>query len=409
MAEPARTLITNACVLDPERARITPDSSVLVEGDRIADVGPRLSAQNARIVDARGRTVMPGLIDCHVHLIAAGAHLGEVAEWSPMYVAAHAGKIARGMLQRGFTTVRDAGGADFGLARAIEEGLFEGPRLIFGGPALSQTGGHGDFRGAARLSMEPGYPYSSLGDVVDGVPAMRRAVRENLKRGAHHIKLMLSGGVASPTDRVDSTQFAAEEIRAAVEEAEAANRYVLGHAYTSRAIRRGLELGVRTIEHGNLMDESIPPLFLQHNAYYVPTLVTYTAMAEHGREFGLPAESFRKNFDVIDAGLHALELAHRAGLSIAYGSDLLGDMHRLQNREFAIRGEIQPAADVLRSATVVGARVVRMEGQIGTLTPGAYADLLVVDGNPLDDIGLLAQPETSLKLVMKAGRIYREA
>src|SRR5262245_2088610 len=150
MAETARTLITNASLLDPERATVTPDSSVLVEGDRIADVGPRLSAQNARIVDAGGRTVMPGLIDCHVHLIAAGAHLGEVAEWSPIYVAAHAGQIARGMLRRGFTTVRDAGGADYGLAQAIEEGLFEGPRLIFGGAALSQTGGHGDLREAGR-------------------------------------------------------------------------------------------------------------------------------------------------------------------------------------------------------------------------------------------------------------------
>jgi imidazolonepropionase-like amidohydrolase len=408
MAEATRTLIANASVLDPERATITPDQSVLVEGERIADVGPRLSARGARVVDARGRIVMPGLVDCHVHLTAAGADLGDVAEWSPMYVAAHAGQIARGMLRRGFTTVRDAGGADFGLARAIDEGLFEGPRLMFGGAALSQTGGHGDLRGPGRMSVEPGYPYGSLGNVVDGVAAMRHAVRDELKRGAYHIKLMLSGGVASPTDRVESTQFSAEEIRAAVEEAEAANRYVLGHAYPSRAIRRGLELGVRTIEHGNLMDESIPPLFLQHNAYYVPTLVTYSAMEEHGRELGLPEVSFRKIFDVMDAGLHALELAHRAGVSIAYGSDLLGDMHRLQSREFAIRGQVQPAADVLRSATVVGARVVRMEGQIGTLTPGAYADLLVVDGNPLDDIGVLAKPEQNVKLVMKAGRIYRD-
>ncbi|MBV9359169.1 MAG: amidohydrolase family protein [Chloroflexi bacterium] len=408
MAEAPRTLIANASVLDPERGTIAPDQSVLVEGERIAEVGPRLSARDARVLDVRGRTVMPGLIDCHVHLIAAGAHLGEVAEWSPMYVAAHAGQVARGMLRRGFTSVRDAGGADYGLARAIEEGLFEGPRLFFGGAALSQTGGHGDLRGPGRMAVEPGYPYSSLGNVVDGVPAMRRAVREELKRGAHHIKLMLSGGVASPTDRVDSSQFSAEEIQAAVEEAEAANRYVLGHAYTSRAIRRGLELGVRTIEHGNLMDASIPPLFLQHNAYYVPTLVTYSAMAEHGRDLGLPAVSFRKIFDVMDAGLHALELAHRAGVWIAYGSDLLGDMHRLQSREFAIRSQVQPAADVLRSATVVGARVLRMEGQLGTLAPGAFADLLVLDGNPLDDIELLARPETSVKLVMKGGRVYRD-
>jgi imidazolonepropionase-like amidohydrolase len=158
------------------------------------------------------------------------------------------------------------------------------------------------------------------------------------ERGAQHIKLMLRGGVASPTDRVDSTQFSEDEIRAAVEEAEAANIYVLGHAYTSRAINRGLECGVRTIEHGNLMDSSSPPLFLAHGACYVPTLVTYSALAEHGREYGLPQSSYEKVFDVLDAGLRALEMVDRAGLPIAYGTDLLGRMHAFQSREFKIRG-----------------------------------------------------------------------
>jgi imidazolonepropionase-like amidohydrolase len=217
---------------------------------------------------------------------------------------------------------------------------------------------------------------------------------------------MLSGGVASPTDRVDSTQFSTDEIRAAVEEAEAANIYVLGHAYTSRAINRGLECGVRSIEHGNLMDDSSPPLFLAHGAFYVPTLTTYSALAEHGRAAGLPESSHRKVFDVLDAGLHALELAHRAGVPIAYGTDLLGPMHTLQSREFEIRGQVQPAADIVRAATVTGAKLLRMEGQIGAITPAAFADLLVVDGNPLEDISVLARPEQTLRLVMKAGHIY---
>jgi imidazolonepropionase-like amidohydrolase len=164
------------------------------------------------------------------------------------------------------------------------------------------------------------------------VPEVRRAVREEIKRGAQHIQLMLSGDVASPTDRVDSTQFSEDEIRAAVEEAEAANIYVLGHAYTSRAINRGLTCGVRTIEHGNLMDPSSLPLFLAHGAYYVPTLVTYSALAEHGREYGLPQSSYDKVFDLLDAGLRALEMADKAGLSIAYGTDLLGGMHASQSR-----------------------------------------------------------------------------
>jgi imidazolonepropionase-like amidohydrolase len=219
---------------------------------------------------------------------------------------------------------------------------------------------------------------------------------------------MLSGGVASPTDRIDSTQFSTDEIGAAVEEAEAANIYVLGHAYTARAINRGLECGVRTIEHGNLMDASTPPLFLKHQAFYVPTLVTYSALAEQGREFGLPEDSHRKVFDVLDAGLRALEMAHRAGVSIAYGTDLLGGMQVHQLREFEIRAQVQSPADIIRSATLVGARVVRLEGQLGCISPGAYADLLVVDGNPLDDVGVMTRPDQYLELVMKAGRIYRE-
>jgi imidazolonepropionase-like amidohydrolase len=280
--------------------------------------------------------------------------------------------------------------------------------VIFGGKALSQTGGHGDARSRGRTALEPGYSYTGLSTICDGVPDVRRAVREEIKRGASHIKLMLSGGVASPTDRVDSVQFSVDEIRAAVEEAEAANIYVLGHAYTSRAINRGLECGVRTIEHGNLMDASSPPLFLQHEAFYVPTLVTYSALAEQGLQYGLPPDSHRKVFDVLDAGLRALEMAHRALLQIAYGTDLLGGMHAMQLREFEIRAQVQPPADIIRSATAVGARLVRLEGQVGTVAAGAYADLLIVDGNPLENIAVLTDPEQHLKLVMKGGRMYRD-
>ena len=219
---------------------------------------------------------------------------------------------------------------------------------------------------------------------------------------------MLSGGVASPTDRIDSTQFSIEEIRAAVEEAEAANRYVAGHAYTARAINRGLEPGVRSIEHGNLLDASSVELFLKHAAFYVPTLVTYSALAESGLEFGLPADSHRKVFDVLDAGLRALELAHQGGVSIAFGTDLLGPMHVSQSREFAIRAQVQPAADIVRSATSVGAKLLNLEGRAGTLAPGAFSDLIVVDGNPLENVQCLSEPERTIKLVMKAGVIYRD-
>ncbi|HMC69892.1 MAG TPA: amidohydrolase family protein, partial [Mycobacteriales bacterium] len=266
-------LFRSAAVLDAERGELLPDRSVLVDGDRIAEVGePELEHEDARIVDIGGMTLMPGLIDAHVHVTAVLADLGSLAEASPYYVAARAGQVLRGMLRRGFTTVRDAGGADYGLAAAVDQGYFDGPRVVFGGKALSQTGGHADMRPRGRALLDQHVVSASLGTVCDGVAEVRRAAREELRRGAFHIKIMLSGGVASPTDRVDSTQFSVEEIRAAVEEATAATRYVMGHAYTSRAINRGLECGVRSIEHGNLMDESSIPLFLSHQAFYVPTL-----------------------------------------------------------------------------------------------------------------------------------------
>jgi imidazolonepropionase-like amidohydrolase len=403
-----RLLFENASILDADAERLAPDQSVLCVDDRIVEVGPTPELRGTaadRVVDVHGGVLMPGLIDCHVHVSAVTADLAQQSEWSPFYVAARAAEIMRGMLDRGFTTVRDVGGADFGLARAVDEGVFDGPRLIFGGRALSQTGGHGDGRSRGRTAQEPGYSYQSMSVVCDGVEEVRRAVREEIKRGAHHIKLMLSGGVASPTDRVDSTQFSLEEIRAAVEEAEAANLYVTGHAYTARAINRALECDVRCIEHGNLMDSTSPPLFLKHAAYYVPTLVTYSALAEQGREGGLPAASYAKVFDVLDAGLQALQMADRAGVPIAYGTDLLGAMHAWQSREFKIRAEVQQPAAILRASTSTAARLLRLEGQIGTIAPGAFADVLVVDGNPLDDINLLAEPGSHVRMVVQTGRV----
>jgi imidazolonepropionase-like amidohydrolase len=393
-------------VLDPEAGELVPERTVLVEGGTIAEVGgTEVKSSGAAVLDLRGMTLMPGLIDAHVHVTAITADLASMADWSPAYVTARARHVLAGMVRRGFTTVRDLGGADFGLAAAVEEGYLEGPRLVFGGKALSQTGGHGDWRSRGRSAYDACYCCPTLGAVCDGVPEVRRAAREEIRRGARHVKLMLSGGVASPTDRVDSIQFSLEEIRAAVEEAEAANLYVAGHAYTARAINRGLECGVRSIEHGNLMDESCIPLFKQKSAFYVPTLATYSALAARGREFGLPEHSHRKVFDVLDSGLRALELAHRSDIPIAYGTDLLGGMHEDQLSEFIIRSEVQPPLDIVRSATTVGARLLGMEGEVGQVTPRGSADLLVLDGNPLENIRVLAAPQQYLKLVMARGDI----
>ncbi|MCX4870912.1 amidohydrolase family protein [Streptomyces sp. NBC_00257] len=394
-------LITNARVLDVHAGEYLEGVSILTGGDTIAEVGsPIAPLASSTVIDAEGRAVLPGFTDAHVHVTAATADIAAQAEWAPSYAAARSGHILRGMLERGFTTVRDMGGADYGLADALDEGYLTGPRLLFGGKALSQTGGHADMRHRGRTVTDNHPCCPTVGVVCDGVDQVRKAARDQLRTGAHHIKLMLSGGVASPTDRIDSTQLSVDEIRAAVEEAEAANRYVAGHAYTARAVNRALQAGVRSIEHGNLLDGTSVELFKKHEAFYVPTLVTYQALAKEGLRYGLPETSHRKVSDVLDHGLRALELAHRGGVDIVFGTDLLGGMHPHQSREFTIRGQVQPAIDVIRSATTVAARLVGMAGRIGEITPGAFADLVVVDGEPLSDLSVLTRP----KMVVKAGQ-----
>jgi len=404
----AVTLLRNASVLDAAAGTRSDAQSVVIENGRIADVGPGLTAPaDATVLDVAGRTVMPGLIDAHTHPAVVDHEIFDMAEWPPSYVAARASKALEGMLYRGFTSIRDVGAGEVGLARAIEEGLFTGPRLFYGGKQLSQTGGAGDWRPPSRRVYDDNYFTPAIGVICDGVPEVRRAVREEVRRGAHHIKVYLSGAVDSPSDRVDSTQFSMEELLAIVEEAAAANIYVAGHAYTSRAINRGLEAGVRSIEHGNLMDESSIPLFHEHGAFYVPTIVTYHGLAARAKTGQVPADIEGKLREVIDGAVGALAMAHAAGLQIVYGTDLFADMHDLQLQEFVIRSEVQPPADLIRSATTTAARLLQREGELGVVAPGALADLLVIDGDPLADIGVLTTPVQTLKLIMRGGRIFK--
>jgi imidazolonepropionase-like amidohydrolase len=407
----SRVVFINATVLDVVAGQLLPDRHVAVEGERIAavDSGRPTTGGDVRVIDAQGRVLMPGLCDAHVHVTAATPDLASLERWSTSYVVARSGEIMRAMLHRGFTTVRDAGGADHGLAQAVREKLLPGPRLLYCGKALSQTGGHGDMRlpGEVRLGQCP--CCAGLGRICDGVPEIRRACRDEIRKGANQIKLMVSGGIASPTDRISSTQFADEEINAAVEEAAAAEIYCMAHAYTPRAIRRAVVAGVRSIEHGNLLDQETAELMRDRGAFLVPTLATYDALAREGVEAGLPAAVQGKISQVLDAGLHALELAAAAGVRLAYGSDLLGSMHRHQLSEFSIRGAVQRPIEVVRAATLYAAELFQMTGHIGVVAPGALADLLLVDGNPLDDLGVLQDPERYLKVIMQGGGIVHSA
>ena len=392
------TLFTNGLFLDVQAATYR-EGDLYVEDGIIAEPG---AAPDTLRVDLAGAYVLPGLIDSHVHIRASTADMADLARWPVTYNAYHTARLLGQMLDRGFTTVRDMAGGDYGTWRALEEGLIRGPRLFYAGRALSQTGGHGDHRGPGEHLLDPHPGASETSAIVDGADQVRRAAREELRRGAHHIKVMAGGGVASPTDRIDSTQFSVAELEAAVDEARAANRYVAAHAYTPESIARSLRAGVRTIEHGNLLDAATAELF--HDAYLVMNLVTYWALQTEGREFGLPEASFRKIGEVLDGGMRALELAHSAGIRIGYGTDLLGGMHRHQSQEFVMRSEIQAPIDIIRSATTVGAEIVGMPGKLGTLEPGAFGDFVAVSRDPLEDIGVLADP-TAIRYVVKNGRV----
>lgn len=402
----AITIFENATVIDTDAGAILSDHYVAVEGMCIAEVSPSpIVADGATRIDLRGRTLMPGLIDSHVHVTAYTANFTEMQRASPFYVASAAAQLMGAMLDRGFTTVRDVGGGEFGLAQAQTEGLLRGPRLIYGGKAISPTGGHGDVRPMNVDRHDNAYNQPGLGCIVDGVPELRRRAREEIRRGAYHIKIMGNGGVSSPTDRISSDQFSLEEIAAAVEEAEMANLYVVVHAYTARSIKRAVGQGVRSVEHGNLADQDAIDLMKERGAWLVPTLATYHALKEEGIDAGLPADLADKIDDVLYAGINAVEMAHRTGVPMAYGTDLLGNMQRRQSSEFTLRSEVVPAVDLVRAATINGARLMRLENEIGQIKAGFHADLIVIEGNPLEDIGCLARPQDTLRLVMQKGRV----
>ncbi|MDQ0045124.1 metal-dependent hydrolase family protein [Variovorax boronicumulans] len=402
-------LFKNANLLDPLRGELLEGHDILVEGGVVREVSDKpLQSKAARVIDVKGKTVMPGLIDLHVHVIAVELNLSRQVHMPNVLITLRSVPMLRGMLRRGFTTVRDAGGAGFAFKQAVDAGLAQGPRLFVSGRALSQTGGHGDMRGRSDF-LDPAATCSTcvrvgaLARVVDGVDAVRRAVREELQMGADQIKIMASGGVASPTDPVGAFGYSEDEIRAIVEEASGRGTYVMAHAYTAAAIARAVRCGVRTIEHGNLVDAPTAALMAELGAYAVPTLVTYDALANEGESFGLPKESVAKVADVREAGLRSLEIYKKAGVKMGFGSDLLGESQRLQSDEFRLRADVLSPAEAIASATVVGAEVLGMPDRLGRLVPGALADILVVDGNPLRDVECLLGQGERIPLVMKEG------
>jgi imidazolonepropionase-like amidohydrolase len=393
--------------LDPRVDDLSDGIEVLVAGGAVKEVADRpIRSSGAERIDLRGRTLMPGLIDAHIHIVLNEVNLQLLADVPLTLMAARGSVAMRAMMMRGFTCLRDTGGADWGMKAAVEQGLFVGPRLFISGMPISQTGGHADHR---RRTETEGFcaccnGLSHSARVADGVPDVIKAVRDELRKGADQIKIMVSGGVSSQADPLESLQYRMDEIEAAVEEAQRWGSYVCAHAYSAAAIERAVRGGVRTIEHGNLIDQATARLMAEKGAYLVPTLVAYDSLKRRGADYGLTPYSLAKNEIVLEAGLRSLQICREAGVKVGFGSDLLGQLQNDQSNEFLIRSKALSAQEIIRSATLVNAEILRQEGRLGELVPGAHADLLVVDGDPYADISILARPEASLQAIMVGGR-----
>ena len=403
-------LFTGGLVLDPRQDGPRGGMEVLTEDGVIREVSDRpiVSAAATRI-DLGGRVLMPGLIDAHVHVVASMADLAANAAQPSSLAALRAGQIMGAMLARGFTTVRDVGGADRGLVDAQAMGAVQGPRLVISGKALSQTGGHCDSRIRSDDRAPLQHRVGAMGRLADGVDAVRLAAREELRAGADFVKVMANGGIASPTDPIHMLQYSADELRAVVEEARNLGTYVSAHLYTDAAISRAVACGIHSLEHCNLIEAPTAAAAVAAGCVAIPTLITYERLAAEGAALGLPPDSVAKIETVRQAGLASLAIMQAAGLPMAYGSDLLGPMHQHQSGEFKLRARVLPALDVLRSATTVAAKLCRLEGRAGVIEPGAFADLLVVDGNPLTDWGLLEGQGAHLWAIMQAGVFVKHA
>jgi imidazolonepropionase-like amidohydrolase len=408
----AQTLFRNLALLDPHWDSPRGGYEVLIEGDTIREVSSKpIKARDARVVDCGRRTLMPGLIDSHVHVFLSEVYIRRLEEMPLTLMTARSAEIMRGMLARGFTTARDTGGADWGIKIAVESGLIPGPRLFIAGRAIGPTGGHSDSRRRTDYgaSCKCCNAMAYCMEIADGADAVRKAAREQIRQGADQVKIMVSGGVASPYDPLDSRQYSLDEISAAVEEADAFGKYTQAHAYTPVAIQRAVGQGVRTIEHGNLIDTASAKLMAKKGAYLVANLVAYYAMKERAKEFGMGADMLAKNDMVIDGGLKSLEICKRAGVKVGYGSDLLGQLMIDQSREFLLRSEVLSPIEIIRQATLVGAEIVRMEGKLGCVAPGAFADLIVVDGDPTKNLGLFQDQGAHLPVIMQGGRFHKNA
>ena len=404
-------VLKNAVMIDGTGSDPVPNGSVIVEGERIREVlatAPGRAPSHATIIDCKGKTLLPGLVDAHVHVGAVEANLMDQQRQNhTSMLVIRTLKVIRETLDQGFTSIRDAGGADPGFREALQQGLIQGPRLFVAGYPLSQTGGHGDFR-LPTDRRPPSEDQAGLATrVCDGVDQVRQAARELLRQGVDHLKVMAGGGAMSPSDELDTSQYSIEELKAIVFEAQSAGTYVMAHVYSSRSIRNAVAAGIRSLEHGNLLDEEAARAIKEAEAFLVPTLVTYEMISQMGKELGIPDNNLRKINIARERSLEALAIAHRMGVKIASGSDLLGPMQIYKGAELELKSRVLGPMGAIVASTKTNAELLRKEKDLGTIEAGKLADLILLDGDPLKEIKLFQQYQEKITLIIQSGRVYK--
>ena len=404
-------LFRNATVLLSGERQLRRSMSVLVHHGIITAVtNDAIDDRTAAIIDVRGKTLMPGLIDAHAHV--TGLSLSPKNLTQPASeIAVAAAHYLRSSLMMGFTTIREAGGADYVLARLLKEAEIVGPRLFYSGKALTQTGGGADFRTPIEVTDPCGHvsPMSVMSVITDGIDEVRRAAREELRKGATQLKAFASGGVVFPAEgNATRYEFSEPELAAIVEEAAARGTYVMAHAYTDESVRRCLGVGVRSIEHGNFVTRDTVARMRDAGAFLDPTFISLVQRVETAGEMRLSDEIVTNLKRTIERGKEVYSWAKELQVPIALGTDLWGpEAQKSQIRELEIRAQFDSADEILGSATTVNAELLLQRGKLGVIAPGAHADLLIVDGDPLSDVRVLLDPERNLKLIMKDGVIYK--
>lgn len=398
-------LFENCRVFDGASAEISEGMNLVIANGQIQEISEnKISVNNAERINLQNKFLMPGLIDAHFHAAAVVLDQQENDLMSLTLRSQYSRQILEDAVFRGFTSVRDAGGADHGLAQAVNRGLINGPRLFYAGKALSQTGGHGDNR-ALTFELDSTCCANAFAVVADGVDEVRKAAREELRKGADHIKICLSGGIGSSNNPLRMRQYSESEVKAVVEEAHSREKYVMAHVYGAPDIKRALDCGVRSFEHANFIDHKTASLVSKKEAFVVPTLAIFEQLLniEHG--FNFSKERIEEIRGLAEAGLQSLDICRKEGVPLGFGTDLIGSLHKYQNREFIIRSQVLSNLDVLRSATSINANIIG-RNDLGRIREGAVADLIVLSESPMEDMNVLVEQDNIL-LVMKDGKFLK--